>query len=48
MSGDGRPDLIARNSSTGAVHLYNRTSSSKLSSRVELYDNSKTFIEGAS
>ena len=43
VSGDGRPDLIARNSSTGAVYLYKGTSSGKLSSRVKLYDNWKTY-----
>ncbi|MFD9328222.1 FG-GAP-like repeat-containing protein [Streptomyces sp. NPDC060065] len=43
VSGDGRPDLIARNSSTGAVYLYKGTSSGKLSARVKLYDNWKTY-----
>ncbi|WP_324609611.1 MULTISPECIES: VCBS repeat-containing protein [unclassified Streptomyces] len=43
VSGDGRPDLIARNSSTGAVYLCKGTSSGKLSSRVKLYDNWKTY-----
>ncbi|MCI3274940.1 FG-GAP-like repeat-containing protein [Streptomyces cylindrosporus] len=43
VSGDGRPDLMARNSSTGAVYLYKGTSSGKLSSRVKLYDNWKTY-----
>ncbi|MFF8592336.1 FG-GAP-like repeat-containing protein [Streptomyces sp. NPDC015220] len=33
---DGRPDLIARNASTGAVYLYKGTSTGKLSSRVQL------------
>ncbi|MBA4861066.1 VCBS repeat-containing protein [Streptomyces sp. PSKA54] len=37
ISGDGRPDLIARSSSTGAVYLYKGTSTGKLSSRVKLY-----------
>jgi hypothetical protein len=41
VSGDGRPDLIARNSSTGAVHLYKGTSDGKLASGVKLYDNWK-------
>ncbi|MCX5131873.1 VCBS repeat-containing protein [Streptomyces sp. NBC_00340] len=36
MSGDGRPDLIARSSSTGAVYLYKGTSSGTLSARVKL------------
>lgn len=43
VTGDGRPDLIARNSSTGAVYLYKGTSSGKLSARVKLYDNWKTY-----
>ncbi|MFI6335925.1 FG-GAP-like repeat-containing protein [Streptomyces sp. NPDC050535] len=43
VSGDGRPDLIARNSSTGAVYLYKGTSSGKLSARVTLYSNWKTY-----
>lgn len=43
VSGDGRPDLIARNSSTGAVYLYKGTSDGKLSSRVKLYDNWKGY-----
>ncbi|MFL5998428.1 MAG: FG-GAP-like repeat-containing protein [Streptomyces sp.] len=40
---DGRPDLIARNSATGAVYLYKGTTSGKLSARVKLYDNWKTY-----
>ncbi|MEU6373703.1 VCBS repeat-containing protein [Streptomyces sp. NPDC046909] len=43
VSGDGRPDLIARNSSTGTVYLYKGTSTGKLSSRVKLYDNWKGY-----
>ncbi|MDF3142535.1 MULTISPECIES: VCBS repeat-containing protein [unclassified Streptomyces] len=43
VSGDGRPDLIARNSSTGAVYLYKGTSDGKLSARVKLYDNWKGY-----
>ncbi|RZB18628.1 VCBS repeat-containing protein [Streptomyces sp. F001] len=43
VSGDGRPDLIARNSSTGTVYLYKGTSDGKLSSRVKLYDNWKGY-----
>ncbi|WP_328778050.1 VCBS repeat-containing protein [Streptomyces canus] len=39
---DGRPDLIARNSSTGTVYLYKGTSTGKLLARVKLYDNWKT------
>ncbi|RPF34641.1 VCBS repeat-containing protein [Streptomyces sp. TLI_185] len=34
---DGRPDLIARNASTGTVYLYKGTSTGKLSARVTLY-----------
>ncbi|MFJ1972906.1 FG-GAP-like repeat-containing protein [Streptomyces sp. NPDC087903] len=37
VTGDGRADLIARNSSTGATYLYRATSSGKLSARVKLY-----------
>jgi hypothetical protein len=40
---DGRPDLIARNSTTGTVYLYKGTSTGKLSARVKLYDNWKTY-----
>lgn len=40
---DGRPDLIARNSSTGTVYLYKGTSAGTLSARVKLYDNWKTY-----
>ncbi|MDH6608920.1 hypothetical protein M2164_004555 [Streptomyces sp. SAI-208] len=40
---DGRPDLIARNSSTGTVYLYKGTGTGKLSARVKLYDNWKTY-----
>ncbi|MFF3313074.1 FG-GAP-like repeat-containing protein [Streptomyces sp. NPDC002952] len=43
VSGDGRPDLLARNSSTGAVYLYKGTSTGKLSARVKLYDDWKTY-----
>lgn len=43
INGDGRSDLIARNSSTGAVYLYKGTSAGKLSARVKLYDNWKTY-----
>ncbi|KUO21250.1 FG-GAP-like repeat-containing protein [Streptomyces dysideae] len=43
VSGDGRPDLIARNASTGAVYLYKGTSTGKLASRVKLYDNWKGY-----
>ncbi|MEU3620523.1 FG-GAP-like repeat-containing protein [Streptomyces sp. NPDC006872] len=40
---DGRPDLIARNATTGTVYLYKGTSAGKLSARVKLYDNWKTY-----
>jgi hypothetical protein len=43
LSGDGRPDLLARNASTGTVYLYKGTSTGKLSARVKLYDNWKTY-----
>lgn len=43
VTDDGRPDLIARNASTGAVYLYKGTSTATLSSRVKLYDNWKTY-----
>ncbi|WP_330265668.1 FG-GAP-like repeat-containing protein [Streptomyces griseorubiginosus] len=43
ISGDGRPDLIARNASTGTVYLYKGTSTGKLSARVKLYDNWKGY-----
>ncbi|MFH9969033.1 FG-GAP repeat domain-containing protein [Streptomyces mirabilis] len=43
MTKDGRPDLIARNSSTGTVYLYKGTSTGTLSARVKLYDNWKTY-----
>ncbi|KUN83991.1 hypothetical protein AQJ66_17715 [Streptomyces bungoensis] len=43
VSGDGRPDLVARNASTGAVYLYKGTSDGKLSSRVKLYDDWKGY-----
>ncbi|MFJ8110011.1 FG-GAP repeat domain-containing protein [Streptomyces sp. NPDC096132] len=40
---DGLPDLLARNARTGAVYLYKGTSSGRLSARVKLYDNWKTY-----
>ncbi|MEU0029699.1 FG-GAP-like repeat-containing protein [Streptomyces sp. NPDC006335] len=40
---DGRPDLIARSSSTGTVYLYKGTGTGTLSARVKLYDNWKTY-----
>lgn len=47
ISGDGRPDLIARSASTGTVYLYKATSTGtstgKLSARVKLYADWKTY-----
>ncbi|GAA4994561.1 FG-GAP repeat domain-containing protein [Streptomyces siamensis] len=43
VSGDGRPDLIARTASTGTVYLYKGTSDGKLATRVKLYDNWKGY-----
>ncbi|MFK4099440.1 FG-GAP repeat domain-containing protein [Streptomyces sp. NPDC019531] len=43
VTGDGRPDLIARAASTGTVYLYKGTSTGKLSARVKLYDNWKGY-----
>ncbi|GAA3499880.1 hypothetical protein GCM10019016_069850 [Streptomyces prasinosporus] len=43
VSGDGRPDLIARNASTGTVYLYQGTGTGKLSARVRLYDDWRTY-----
>lgn len=40
---DGRPDLIARNSATGTVYLYKGTSEGRLSARVKLYADWKTY-----
>ncbi|MFF3847281.1 FG-GAP repeat domain-containing protein [Streptomyces sp. NPDC002328] len=40
---DGRPDLIARNTATGAVYLYKGTSTGTLSARVQLYANWKAY-----
>ncbi|MGY4925190.1 FG-GAP repeat domain-containing protein [Streptomyces sp. 900105755] len=43
LNKDGRPDLLARNASTGAVYLYRTTGTGKLSARVQLYGNWKTY-----
>ncbi|MFD3452239.1 FG-GAP-like repeat-containing protein [Streptomyces sp. NPDC058691] len=43
ISGDGRPDLLARKASDGDIYLYKGTSTGKLSSRVKLYDNWKGY-----
>ncbi|WP_105974810.1 FG-GAP repeat domain-containing protein [Streptomyces geranii] len=37
ISGDGRPDLIARKASNGTVYLYKGTSAGKLAAPVRLY-----------
>jgi hypothetical protein len=39
LTGDGRPDLIARKSSTGELFLYQGTSTGKLSARVRIAGN---------
>ncbi|MGW2050022.1 FG-GAP-like repeat-containing protein [Streptomyces sp. NPDC001858] len=43
VSGDGRPDLVARNAATGAVYLYKGTSAGRLAAGVKLYANWKTY-----
>ncbi|MFD7278308.1 FG-GAP-like repeat-containing protein [Streptomyces sp. NPDC059862] len=43
ITGDGRADLITRNSSTGTVYLHKGTSDGKLAARVKLYDNWKGY-----
>ncbi|SES49614.1 Repeat domain-containing protein [Streptomyces sp. yr375] len=43
LTKDGRPDLIARNPSTGKVYLYKGTAAGKLSAPVKLYDDWKTY-----
>ncbi|GAB7109431.1 hypothetical protein JCM4814A_77450 [Streptomyces phaeofaciens JCM 4814] len=40
---DGLADLLARNAKTGAVYLYRGTGTGRLSARVKLYDNWKTY-----
>ncbi|MET9451099.1 FG-GAP repeat domain-containing protein [Streptomyces cinerochromogenes] len=40
---DGRPDLITRNSSTGAVYLYTGASGGRFAPRVKLADDWKTY-----
>ncbi|MEU9339544.1 VCBS repeat-containing protein [Streptomyces sp. NPDC048290] len=40
---DGRPDVIARNASTGAVYLYKGAPGGKLAARVKMHDNWKTY-----
>ncbi|MFI9150949.1 FG-GAP-like repeat-containing protein [Streptomyces sp. NPDC053367] len=43
VTGDGRPDLIARTASTGAVYLYKGLSTGKLSTAVKLYADWRTY-----
>jgi hypothetical protein len=43
LTKDGLADLIARNSSTGAVYLYKGTHTGRLAARVKLADNWKTY-----
>ncbi|AIR99551.1 FG-GAP-like repeat-containing protein [Streptomyces glaucescens] len=43
VTGDGLADLIARNSSTGAVYLYKGAAGGRLAARVKLYDNWKGY-----
>ncbi|MEV1062710.1 FG-GAP-like repeat-containing protein [Streptomyces sp. NPDC050263] len=43
VSGDGRPDLIARNAATGAVYLYKGTSAGRLAAAVKLYADWKAY-----
>ncbi|MGQ4358639.1 FG-GAP-like repeat-containing protein [Streptomyces sp. SAS_272] len=40
---DGRPDLIARNPSTGKVYLYRGTSTGRLAAPVKLYDDWRSY-----
>ncbi|NUP21287.1 MAG: VCBS repeat-containing protein [Streptomyces sp.] len=43
ISGDKRPDFLARNASTGAVYLYKGTSTGTFGARVKLYDDWRTY-----
>lgn len=43
LTGDGRPDLVARAASTGTLYLFKGTSTGKLTSRVKLYDDLRTY-----
>ncbi|HLL36330.1 MAG TPA: VCBS repeat-containing protein [Streptomyces sp.] len=43
LTKDGRPDLITRNASTGAVYLHKGTSTGKLTAPVKLATNWKTY-----
>ncbi|MFE9628655.1 FG-GAP-like repeat-containing protein [Streptomyces sp. NPDC006527] len=43
ITGDGRPDLIARKAATGIVYLYKGTSAGRLASGVKLYADWRTY-----
>jgi hypothetical protein len=43
LTKDGRPDLITRNASTGAVYLHKGTSTGKLAAPVKLYTSWKVY-----
>ncbi|MGC0330714.1 hypothetical protein RKD23_003704 [Streptomyces sp. SAI-170] len=43
LTKDGRPDLITRNASTGAVYLHKGTSTGKLAAPVKLYTSWKAY-----
>lgn len=43
ITGDGRPDLVVRKASTGDMYLYKGTSAGKLSARVKIASNWKTY-----
>ncbi|MFJ4513248.1 FG-GAP-like repeat-containing protein [Streptomyces sp. NPDC088816] len=43
ITGDGRPDLIARQASTGDLYLFKATSAGKLSARVKIASNWKKY-----
>ncbi|MFJ6561593.1 FG-GAP repeat domain-containing protein [Streptomyces sp. NPDC091412] len=43
ITGDGRPDLVVRKASTGDMYLYKGTGAGKLSARVKIASNWKTY-----
>ncbi|WP_051865495.1 VCBS repeat-containing protein [Streptomyces griseus] len=43
VSGDGRPDLVARNSATGDIYLYKGTSTGGLSARAKIFADWRTY-----
>ncbi|MFF3336206.1 FG-GAP repeat domain-containing protein [Streptomyces sp. NPDC002888] len=43
VSGDGRPDLVARNASTGDIYLYKGTSTGGLSARAKIFADWRTY-----